>query len=190
MSECIHGRVLSWASLALASLCFLLGGQARAAEFYLTTDIECAYEGIVELPVDQVSDWELCLESTVGYDTFLAGSFDVAVTGDILIDSWVSVEGVLGSPSTDVNIFGSLGLNPTGFPSPVHIGTIALDVGPWGGDVYASSDGQDLTEQGPPGFLHTELDPVVVPEPAAVALQAIMLLSLSALGLLRRSSSC
>ncbi len=210
MGKFIQSRIVSSLSLVLVGLCFVLGGKASAAHFYLATDASCVDNGIVEPPADQVSVWELCLENTSAAeaaglpdtregDGFFGFTFGLEVTqGDILITDWVDDAGMTLDTSTTwitgaQTVFG-IDL-PEGLPNPLHIGSVTLDVGATGGEVSADSDGQDVTEllqngTDSPDTRYVEIFPTLVPEPATPALQAIMLLLLSALYFSRRSLFC
>ncbi len=172
----------------MIALCLVLSSQAQAAEFYLASDTLCTEE-VFELPLNQESVLELCLENTSPYTRIMGFAFGVDVTVDIWITDWVNGNGTTAAPIDPVTrLTGANGtIVPEGIEGPVHVGTLTFDVGPGGGEVYADSNGQLVSEWPVVGSSQNDVPSTLVPEPASLILQVCMLLSLSALAVLRRS---
>lgn len=163
-----------------------LGGEAHSAEFYIT-ESGCVNDGVLEIAADQLDlDLELCISNTGGYTGFLNYAWIIEVTDDIDIIDWVPQDGSpsnVSSPPYEA-IMGTIGVsnNPAG---PSWVGTFTVDIGPGGGEIWAGSNEQLVTES--PGGFAAVVPSTLVPEPSATLLQTAMLLSLSAVSLLRRS---
>ncbi len=172
-----------------------LGREANSAEFYLTNG-GCVNEGVLALPLDQLDVvLDLCLSNSDGYINFFNYSWVIEVTDDIgivFVDAvalWAPDNGSLANADVVGKLTGTKGVPGSLSPGPVRVGTVTVDIGPGGGEIWVGSDGLDVTEEIDDVILTTVVPHTLVPEPDMQVLGAVMLSLLLLLGLIRRHAS-
>jgi len=150
-------------------------------------------EGVLVLPLDQLDVvLDLCLSNSDGYTNFFNYSWVIEVTDDIGIVSWLGVNGSDANTSVPGELTGTKGAPGSLSPGPVQVGTVTVDIGPGGGEIWAGSDGLEVTEEREetiPLIVYTMVPHTLVPEPDMQVLEAVMFSLLLLLGLIRRHAS-
>ena len=147
-------------------------------------------EGVLVLPSDQLDVvLDLCLSNSDGYTNFFNYSWVIEVTDDIGIVSWLGVNGSDADTSVPGELTGTKGSPGSLSAGPVQVGTVTVDIGPGGGEVWAGSNDELVTEEIDDVILATVVPHTLVPEPDMQVLEAVMFSLLLLLGLIRRHAS-
>ena len=150
-------------------------------------------EGVLVLPSDQIDvALDLCLSNSDGYTNFFNYTWVIEVTNDIGIVSWLGVNGSDADTSVPGELTGTKGSPGSLSAGPVQVGTVTVDIGPGGGEIWAGSNDELVTEEREvtiPLIVDAVVPHTLVPEPDMQVLEAVMCSLLLLLGLIRRHAS-
>ncbi len=188
----IRSRVALLFLLVAVLLSLSTGREANAAEFYLAYD-GCLNEVAFDIESDQTGlALDLCLANSDGYVYFFNYSWILEATDKIEVVSWTPDNGSPADTSDPEGwwISGTKAAPGQFSAGPVRVGTVTVDIGLGGGEIWAGSNGALVYEKTEdPGLVSSVIPPTLVPEPSIQILESVMLALLFLLGLSRHHSA-